>query len=215
MKAILLLALLISTQAHAELHLLFMGDSLSEGYGIVREKSFPYVIKEKLEAGLTEFPVKLTNGSVSGSTSANATSRLKWFLKSKPDILVLALGANDGLRGIDVEASSKNLTDTIALAKENNIRVILTGMLMPPNYGEEYRKKFEVMYKKLQEKYGLDFIPFLLDGVAGVKELNQADGIHPNEEGHRVMADNVLKVLLPILKSENKKRYPVKKATKG
>lgn len=205
MKLILLL-ILFSTQAHAQLHLLFMGDSLSEGYGVSREKAFPSIIKQQLEADELGFKVKVTNGSVSGSTSANAPSRLKWFLKSKPDVLVLALGANDGLRGIDVESSSKNLAQTIALAKENNIRIVLTGMLIPPNYGEEYRKKFSSMYDKLKTKYQLDFIPFLLEGVAGIKEYNQADGIHPNVKGHEVLAKNVMKILRPILISENDKR---------
>lgn len=201
-----LLMFFFTLSAQAQLHIVFMGDSLTEGYGITREKSFPSVIKEKLDTSFKDFPIKITNGSVSGSTSANAQSRLKWFLKSKPDILVLALGANDGLRGINVKESSKNLAETIKMAKENNIRVVLTGMLMPPNYGQEYRAQFEQMYQKLQKQYGLDFIPFLLDGVAGSKELNQADGIHPNEAGHRVMAENVLKVLVPILKEEQKKR---------
>ncbi len=205
MKFIFCFLMFACAPVYAQLHVLFMGDSLTEGYGITREKAFPWLVKQKLEEGAVDFPVKITNGSVSGSTSANAPARLKWFLKSKPDILILALGANDGLRGIDVAASSKNLADTIALAKEHNVRVVLTGMLMPPNYGEEYRNKFESMYHKLQKKYELDFIPFLLEGVAGDKTLNQADGIHPNEAGHHVMADNVLKVLLPILKEEHAK----------
>tara|TARA_R110000868_G_scaffold163335_1_gene395495 strand:+ start:21561 stop:22124 length:564 start_codon:yes stop_codon:yes gene_type:complete len=187
-----------------------MGDSLSEGYGVTREHSFPSVIEKKLDEGAVPFKVKITNGSVSGSTSANAPSRLKWFLKSKPDILVLALGANDGLRGIDVQSSSDNLAKTIATAKENNIRVVLTGMLIPPNYGADYRDKFSKMYRTLKNKYQLDFIPFLLEGVAGDKELNQADGIHPNDKGHRVMADNVLKVLKPIMLEEYKQRNKAK-----
>jgi len=206
MKLLLLLLLIFPLAANAELHVLFMGDSLTEGYGVTREKAFPSIVKDKLEAGAIDFPVKITNGSISGSTSANAPSRLKWFLKSKPDVLILALGANDGLRGIDVNSSSDNLAQTIKMAKDNKIRVVLTGMIMPPNYGKDYREKFESMYSKLKEKFGLDFIPFLLEGVAGKKELNQADGIHPNEAGHSVMADNVLKVLIPILKEENSKR---------
>lgn len=205
MKFIIFL-LFFSYQAHADLHLLFMGDSLSEGYGVSRESAFPNIIKQQLEANELGFKVKVTNGSVSGSTSANAPSRLKWFLKSKPDVLVLALGANDGLRGIDVDSSSKNLATTIALAKENNIRIILTGMLIPPNYGEDYRQKFSSMYEKLKVKYQLDFIPFLLEGVAGIKEFNQADGIHPNAKGHEVLAKNVMKVLKPILILEESKR---------
>lgn len=206
MKRLVLLLLISPLSLMAQVHVLFMGDSLTEGYGITREKAFPSIVKEKLENGGVDFPVKITNGSISGSTSANAISRLKWFLKSKPDILVLALGANDGLRGIDVTSSSENLANAIKLAKENNMRVILTGMLMPPNYGNDYREKFERMYKQLKDKYDLDFIPFLLEGVAGNKQLNQADGIHPNEAGHEVMAKNVLKVLVPILKDENMKR---------
>lgn len=210
MKRLLFILLFVSTPAWSELHVLFMGDSLSEGYGVTREHSFPSVIEKKLDEGAVPFKVKITNGSVSGSTSANAPSRLKWFLKSKPDILVLALGANDGLRGIDVQSSSDNLAKTIATAKENNIRVVLTGMLIPPNYGADYRDKFSKMYRTLKNKYQLDFIPFLLEGVAGDKELNQADGIHPNDKGHRVMADNVLKVLKPIMLEEYKQRNKAK-----
>lgn len=212
MKLFLYFLLFMSSSAYGQLHVLFMGDSLTEGYGVTREKAFPSLVKEKLESGAVDFPVKITNGSISGSTSANAPTRLQWFLKSKPDILILALGANDGLRGIDVTASSQNLAQTIELARKNNVRVILTGMLMPPNYGEDYRQKFEGMYKKLKEKYDLDFIPFLLEGVAGNKAYNQADGIHPNEAGHSIMADNVLKVLVPILKEENAKLVKKDKA---
>ncbi len=203
---LLLIGMTISFHAHSELHLLFMGDSLSEGYGVSIENAYPSLIKEELANESLGFKVKVTNGSVSGSTSANAPSRLKWFIKSKPDILVLALGANDGLRGIDIDSSSDNLASTIAMAKKNNIRIVLTGMLIPPNYGEEYREKFASMYKKLKVKYDLDFIPFLLDGVAGEKKYNQADGIHPNVEGHKVLAKNVMKVLKPILIEENKKK---------
>ncbi|MBH47760.1 MAG: arylesterase [Halobacteriovorax sp.] len=211
MNKLFLILLFLSTPAWADLHVLFMGDSLSEGYGVTREHSFPSVIEKKLDEGAVPFKVKVTNGSVSGSTSANAPSRLKWFLKSKPDILVLALGANDGLRGIDVKSSSDNLAKTIATAKENNIRVVLTGMLIPPNYGADYRDKFSKMYLTLKNKYQLDFIPFLLEGVAGDKNLNQADGIHPNDKGHRVMADNVLKVLKPIMIEEFKQRQKAKR----
>ncbi len=207
MKLVFIFSLILASfNANAEVHLLFMGDSLSEGYGVAVENAFPSLIKDKLANDSLGFSVKVTNGSVSGSTSANAPSRLKWFLKSKPDILVLALGANDGLRGIDVNSSSKHLAEAIAMAKQNNIRIILTGMLIPPNYGEEYREKFSSMYKKLKEKYELDFIPFLLEGVAGVKKYNQADGIHPNIEGHKVLAENVMKVLKPILVEENTKK---------
>lgn len=211
MKYFILLVTFICFETQAQVHILFMGDSLSEGFGVSREHAFPNIIKERLDKGAVPFETKVTNGSVSGSTSANGPSRLKWFLKSKPDILVLALGANDGLRGIDVKSSSKNLAETITLAKKNNIKIILTGMLVPPNYGPEYREKFSSMYQKLKEQYQLDFIPFLLEGVAGVKELNQADGIHPNDKGHEVMADNIMKILKPIIISQHNEKAEGKK----
>jgi acyl-CoA thioesterase-1 len=138
----------------------------------------------------------VTNGSISGSTTASAVSRLKWFLRAKPDILVLALGANDGLRGLPLDEMAKNLDNAIVLAKENQIRVILAGMEIPPNYGPEYTKAFREVFPALARRHQLEFIPFLLENVAGDPSLNQADGIHPNARGHRIIAAHVLPFIL-------------------
>lgn len=177
--------------------LLFLGDSLTEGYGVPKEKSYPsLVVSELKKKGLK---IKLLNGSVSGSTTASGLSRLRWFLKAKPSILILALGANDGLRGVKLSDSEKNLRGIIQLARDNKVKVVLAGMLLPMNYGEKYRTNFEKMYKKLEVEFSLVKIPFLLDGVGGEAKLNQEDGIHPNEAGHEKIAQTVLKTLGPLL----------------
>lgn len=178
--------------------ILFLGDSLTEGYGIAKEKAYPYILKQDL-LEKEKIKIEIINGSVSGSTTASAESRLKWFLRGKPDILVLALGANDGLRGIDLKSSKNHLSKTIILAQKNKVKVVLAGMYIPPNYGVDYTTKFRSMYRELEKEYKVLLIPFLLDGVAADKKLNQSDGIHPNELGHEVMAKKILKYLRPLL----------------
>jgi len=181
--------------AEAPVRILFLGDSLTAGLGVEPQEAYPSVLQDMLkEKKITH--IILTNAGISGSTSAGAVSRLKWFLRAKPDILVLALGANDGLRGLPLDEMAKNLDNTIALAKENQIRVILAGMEIPPNYGPEYTKAFREVFSSLARKYDLAFIPFLLKDVAGNPSLNQADGIHPNAEGHRIIAAHVLPFIL-------------------
>ena len=173
--------------------ILVLGDSLTEGYGIDQEYSYPSVLAQILKQNGHNYTV--INGGVSGSTTASGKSRLKWFLKSKPTILILALGANDGLRGINLDQSQKNLEDIIALAKKNKLVIFLAGMELPPNYGVEYTTKFKKMFSLLIKKYSLSEIPFLLEGVAGKKEYNIEDGIHPNSEGHKILAKTVYKYL--------------------
>ncbi len=174
-------------------HILFLGDSITAGLGVELENAYPAVINDMFNDLLEEngIRVRITNGSISGSTTAGALSRLKWFLRGKPDILVLALGANDGLRGLSTLEMSQNLERTIILAMENDIRVILAGMEIPPNYGPAYSKAFREVFALLADKYDLSFIPFLLKGVAGNPSLNQADGIHPNRAGHKIIAGAV------------------------
>lgn len=183
--------------------ILFLGDSLTEGYGVSKDKSYPQWVKKKLEA--RGIQVEILNGSISGSTTASSLSRMKWFLKAKPHFVFLALGANDGLRGIKVEESEKNLGDAIALAQSKKIKVIIAGMMVPPNYGPDYGKKFKEMYPNLSKKYGVALLPFLLEGVAGEKEYNQEDGIHPNEAGHEKMGEKVADFLYPLLKKTGEK----------
>ena len=175
-----------------------LGDSISAGLGVEPEQAFPFLVQDMLKQKGFAF-VKITNGSISGSTMAGATSRLKWYLKTKPDILVLALGANDGLRGLSTDLMTQNLEKAIILAKKNGIKVILAGMKIPPNYGAEYAKAFESSFVSLAQKHDLPFIPFLLKDVAGKSFLNQADGIHPNPEGHKIIATTVFDILLEQL----------------
>jgi acyl-CoA thioesterase-1 len=178
--------------------ILFLGDSISAGLGVELDFAYPALIRDMLKAkGITG--IKITNASISGSTTAGALSRLKWFLKAKPDILVLALGANDGLRGLSTKEMAQNLDLTIALATEKGIRVILAGMRIPPNYGPEYSRDFHQVFVLLADKYPLSFMPFLLKDVAGKANLNQADGIHPTREGQKIIADNVLPYILEQL----------------
>lgn len=178
--------------------IVFLGDSLTAGYGVEREEAYPKIIEKKLKEKKVD-NLKILNGSISGSTSASAHKRLRFYLRSKPDILVLALGANDGLRGVKTETTYANLKKAILLAKENNIRVLLCGVRVPPNYGEEYSKNFQGIFVKLQREFSLPFVPRILEGVAGRADLNQSDGIHPNEQGQKIMADTVLKKLEELL----------------
>lgn len=193
MRLIFLFLCLISITAQAQT-ILFLGDSLTEGYGINPDYAFPALIEKKVkEAGHKE--AVIINGGVSGSTTASGLKRLQWYNKRKPTIMVLALGANDGLRGLKVDQSEKNLKSIIEAAQKSEIKVILAGMKMPTNYGEDYRKKFEAIYPKLAKEYKLPLIPFLLENVGGVSKLNLPDGIHPNPEGHKILAETVWKVL--------------------
>lgn len=171
--------------------LLVLGDSLTEGYGIARSSAYPALLEAKIKASGKNWSV--INAGISGSTTASGPGRLKWQLKSKPDLMILALGANDGLRGLPIGGIEKNLTATIEMAKKENVPVILAGMQMPPNYGADYRKQFEEIYVRLAKRYQLKTVPFLLEGVAGQPGLNLADGIHPNEKGHKIMADKIYK----------------------
>jgi acyl-CoA thioesterase-1 len=177
--------------------LLMLGDSLTEGYGVAKQSAYPSLLEKKIQEAGKNWVV--INASISGATSASGPARLKWQLKTKPDLMILALGANDGLRGVDVKATEKNLADTIELAQKEKVPVILAGMMMPPNYGKEYGKQFQDIYIHLAKKYKLRKIPFLLEGVAGDSKLNQADGIHPNEKGHRIIADKVYEAIKDLL----------------
>ncbi|MCB0351061.1 MAG: arylesterase [Bdellovibrionales bacterium] len=166
-----------------------LGDSITEGYGIEKSSAYPALVEERLKKdGLN---VEIVNAGISGSTSASGAGRLKWFLKKKPEVLLLALGANDGLRGVKISATKKNILDIIKMAKKNNIRVFLAGMKMPPNYGKSYTIEFSKLYKDIARDEKIPLLLFLLEGVAGDIKLNQTDGIHPNEKGHQIIAQHV------------------------
>ena len=196
MKKIILILFLINLQflnANTNIssnNILFLGDSLTEGLGVNKEEAFPKLVENLIQNELKK-DITIINGGVSGSTTSDGLSRLKWYLKKNPYIVLVALGANDGLRGLNLEESQKNLEEIIKYAQESKAKVLLAGMLIPPNYGPEYSQRFEKMYQELKNKYNLKSMPFLLDGVAGKKEFNQKDGIHPNVEGHKYIAKKV------------------------
>ncbi len=179
-------------QASNDLTILILGDSLTEGYGISKEASFPKQLEILLNKKFPQKKTKVINAGSSGSTSASALSRLRWQLKAKLDVLILALGANDGLRGFPVSATKSNLKKTIELAKDNKIKVLLAGMKLPLNYGKKYRNDFEEIFKSLAKEENISFIPFLLKKVGGHSKLNLPDGIHPNEAGHKIIAKNLV-----------------------
>ena len=194
-KIILILFLLNVLTANAKDNtILFLGDSLTEGFGVSKEDAFPKKVENLIQTELDK-KVTVINGGVSGSTSSDGLARLKWYMKRKPYIVFLALGVNDGLRGLDLEQSQKNLEEIIEYAKASDAKVLLAGMLLPPNYGPEYTQRFHAMYEEIKVKYKLKSMSFLLDGVAGEKALNQRDGIHPNEKGHEHIAQKVFEFI--------------------
>jgi len=174
-----------------------LGDSLTAGYGLVESQSYPSLLQAKLDADGYQFEV--VNAGVSGDTSAGGLRRVDWALEGDVRVLVLALGANDGLRGLSVQEMQQNLSAIIAKARQKNAVVILAGMEAPPNYGQEYATAFRQAYREVAQRDRVLFIPFLLDKVAGLSALNQGDGIHPNEQGTRIVADTVWAVLRPLL----------------
>ena len=181
--------------------ILVLGDSLTEGYGNRKEESYPDLLEKRIQSDpkFAAKKYKVLNGGVSGSTSASAQSRLRWYLKAKPSILILAMGANDGLRGLKVSETKSNLSRTIELAQQNKIKILLGGMKMPPNYGAAYTHDFEALFSSLAKTYKISLIPFLLEGVAGKSELNIEDGIHPNAKGHAIITKTVFRYLEPLL----------------
>ena len=190
-------AAVFSCHAIAQTLIVALGDSLTEGFGVSKEEAYPYLVEQELIR--KGYSVRMINAGISGSTSASAPSRMQWYVRVKPDIVILALGGNDGLRGLSVQHMKKNLGKAIKLASANNIRVLLTGMQIPLNYGQDYTKSFRNAFYELAEKYQLPMIPFLLKDVGNVPDLNLPDGIHPNPEGHHIISRTVLEHLEPLL----------------
>lgn len=179
--------------------ILFFGNSLTAGLGLDLNQAFPNLIQEKINE--TEKNVRVINAGLSGETSAGGLNRIDWVLNQAVDIFVLELGANDGLRGLPLESTRTNLQGILdkVKAKYPDVKIIIAGMMVPPNMGEEYSSEFVKVYPDLARKNGVLLIPFLLDEVAGNPDLNLADGIHPNIEGHQIVAGNVWRVLKPLL----------------
>jgi len=179
--------------------ILFFGNSLTAGYGLDIKESFPSLIQNRLDSLNLNYTV--INAGLSGETTSGGKNRLAWVLKQKVDIFVLELGANDGLRGIPLQETKTNLQTIIdaVLEKNSETKIILAGMQIPPNMGQEYTAEFRTIFPDLAEENYLPIIPFLLDGVAGIPDLNLPDGIHPNAEGQKIVRENVWALLKELL----------------
>lgn len=176
---------------------LFFGDSLTAGLHLSEEQAFPAQVQHlAMDAGC---PFRLINAGISGDTTSGGLERLPWSLKPKPDLVVLALGANDGLRGIPTDLIESNLRAMLGLIRASGARVLLLGMRLPPNYGQDYVDAFEAIFPSIAQSEGLAWVPFFLEGVAGIPRLNLTDGIHPTAEGHRMIAKTVFSALRGML----------------
>jgi acyl-CoA thioesterase-1 len=207
MKYILIAALMVVLQvvftgtvaSQQKKNILFFGNSLTAGYGLDPELAFPNLIQQKIDEKKVNYFV--INAGLSGETSAGGLNRIDWVMKQSIEIFILELGANDGLRGLPLESTRKNLQGIIdkVTQKYPEVEIVIAGMMVPPNMGETYSNEFVKIYPELATKNKAELIPFLLDGVAGNPDLNLPDGVHPNVEGHQIVADNVWKILNPIL----------------
>jgi len=179
--------------------IVFFGDSLTAGYGLDSKEAFPAVIQQIIDSLGLNYTV--VNAGLSGETTASGRNRLDWVLNQKADVFILELGANDGLRGIPLNETRLNLQAIVDSVREKNpeTKIILAGMQIPPNMGQEYTAEFKKIFPELADKNEAYLIPFLLDNVAGIPELNQEDGIHPTVEGQKIVANNVWDVLEPLL----------------
>jgi acyl-CoA thioesterase I len=180
-------------------HIVFFGNSLTAGYGLDPTEAFPSVIQAKIDS--LQLPYKVVNAGLSGETTAGGKGRIDWLLQQPVDVFVLELGGNDGLRGIPVSETGKNLQEIIDRVKGKypQAKIILAGMQVPPNMGSKYAGEFRAVFKTLADKNNVPLVPFLLEGVGGVPDLNQADGIHPTAKGAIIVAENVWKVLKELL----------------
>ncbi|MCH4823850.1 arylesterase [Gramella lutea] len=188
-----------SAQAQEDKVILMFGDSLTAGYGLEEQEAFPAILQRKIDSlGLA---YKVVNAGLSGETTSGGRNRIDWVLKQNVDVFVLELGANDGLRGIPLSETRKNLQEIIDFVRAENpdVEIVLAGMQIPPNMGQNYTSEFKNIFPELAEKNKVHLIPFLLEDVAGNPDLNQQDGIHPTAEGHRILAENVWEVLKPIV----------------
>jgi len=175
----------------------FLGDSLTAGYGLSEKQAFPSLVGETLRA--EGRPIRAVNAGVSGDTTAGGLRRLDWVLSQRPEVLVVGLGANDGLRGQLLEEAERNLRRIVERARDAGARVLLLGMRLPPSYGPLYSRDFDALYPRLADELDVPLVPFLLEGVAGRPELNLDDGLHPNAQGQRVLAENMLPHLRRLL----------------
>lgn len=182
--------------------ILFFGNSLTAGYQLEPSQAFPALIQEKIDALAWNF--RVVNAGLSGDTTANGLRRIDWVLRNRIDVLFLELGANDALRGIPLDLTARNLQGIIDKVRKKypGVRITIAGMQVLPNLGRDYTERFRSIFPELAESNEAELIPFLLEGVAGETDLNLADGIHPTPEGHEILAENVWKVLKPVLEEE-------------
>jgi acyl-CoA thioesterase-1 len=197
--AALVIALLAAAPAPAaaERVVVALGDSLTAGLGVAPEEAYPALLDARLRR--EGYGYRVVNAGVSGDTSAAGLRRVDWVLRSKPDVVIVALGANDGLRGLPVDALAKNLEAIVTRLRGAGARVLLAGMRVPPNYGADYASAFAAVFPAVARRTGVPLAPFLLDGVAGDARLNQPDGIHPTPEGQRVIAERLWPYVRPLL----------------
>lgn len=196
-----LLSLTVLAAANDKVVIVALGDSLTAGFGLPQDEAFSTQLEDALAAA--DIDAQVINAGVSGDTSAGGRARLDWVLADTPDLVIVELGANDGLRGIDPEVTFANLDDILGRLTARDTRVLLAGMLAPPNLGREYGEAFNEVYPRLAEKHGVVLYPFFLDGVAATPELNQADGIHPNREGVAVIVDRIMPFLAQALAAQD------------
>jgi acyl-CoA thioesterase-1 len=193
------LALLVAAApaAAAEPVIAVLGDSLTAGLGVAPDEAYPALLEVRLRR--EGFPHRVVNAGVSGDTTAGGLRRVEWVLRARPEIAIVALGANDGLRGLPVAAMRDNLTAIVTRLRAAGVRVLLAGMRLPPNYGDAYAREFADAFRTVARSTAVAFLPFLLEGVAGDPALNQADGIHPTVAGQRAVADTVFRALRPLV----------------
>jgi acyl-CoA thioesterase-1 len=205
MRMLPLLAVLAvpAVPVHTQPALVFLGDSLTAGYGLDRSQAFPSLVEARLRRAGLDW--KVVNAGVSGDTSAGARARLDWIYRSRVDLLFVCIGSNDGLRGLPVAELERNLRAILDRARKEGTRVVLAGAMVPDNYGRSYQEAFRTLFPRLAREYRVPLMPFLLEGVALQPGLNQEDGIHPNAEGARRVADGVWKVLEPQLRAAGSK----------
>jgi acyl-CoA thioesterase-1 len=198
-----LAALAFHLQAAEPANIVVLGDSIAAGYGVDPDEAFPALLEKKIQAA--GLPFKVTNAGVSGDTTAGGARRISWLLRNRIDLLILELGGNDGLRGISPDETARNLQMIVDKVREKypSVQILVAGMRMANNMGEEYNRAFEKVFPAIAEKNTAELVPFLLEGVGGKADLNQPDRIHPTPEGHKIVAENIWKVLEPMLAKPN------------
>ena len=209
--ALAILLLLAAPAVAAPRVIAVLGDSLTAGLGVMPEEAYPALLEARLKR--EGFDYRVVNAGVSGDTSSGGLRRMEWVLKTQPEVIVVALGANDGLRGQPVTVLRDNLVAIVQRAKAGGARVLLAGMRVPPNYGGAYARDFAAVFPEVARRTGVPLVPFLLEGVAAEGRLNQGDGIHPNAEGQRVIADHLWPHLRPLLvKAGDPERPPARRS---